>query len=352
MIRESYTFGDLLLVPQYSEITSRSQVDTSVSFTSYNWKHPIIPANMKSIIGLSNIDSMIENQGLSIMHRYWGINEQIKLICTLTSQKFQVDPMNHLGFSIGVQKNDYANVEKLISNGVKIICIDVAHGDSELTLNMIKHVKKLFSSYPVNDGIIIAGNIATRSAAQRLWSAGANFVKVGIGGGSICTTRVMTGNGIPQMTALMDVHEEVEINNNHGWYEQPIGIISDGGITSSGDIVKALCYADMVMVGNLFAGAFDGPGDIENIDGKNYKRYDGSSTHKNTYIEGVKSLVPLKLKFGEILEDLLQGVRSGCSYQGVSNVTALQDNPEFVRISHAGQKESASHDVMTLVEQS
>lgn len=203
---------------------------------------------------------------------------------------------------------------------------------------------------------IIAGNVATGAGARRLWEAGANVVKVGVGPGSLCTTRIETGNGVPQLTALMDVAKtqkellELWRTKDNSQYpdsktNRQFPIISDGGIKSAGDIVKALCFADMVMVGNLFAGCEETPGQILNINGQTFKEYVGSSTHKTNHIEGVAAIVPAKGSYESILTKLLEGLRSGCSYQGAENLAELRDNPEFIRITNAGLKESHPHDV-------
>lgn len=161
---------------------------------------------------------------------------------------------------------------------------------------------------------------------------------------SLCSTRIETGNGVAQLTALMDVAKERDfycLNKKVKKY-----IISDGGIKNAGDITKCLCFADMVMTGNVFSGSVETPGSILEIQGKSYKEYRGSSTHKANHIEGVVAIVPTKGKFENILKKLLEGVRSGCSYQGAHNLTELKDNPEFIKITSAGMTESKPHDVI------
>jgi IMP dehydrogenase len=212
---------------------------------------------------------------------------------------------------------------------------------------MISWIK---SKHP--DMFVIAGNVATGEGARRLWTAGADVVKVGVGPGSLCTTRIETGNGVPQLTALMDVSEvqrqlnELERTKYPNEKKRVFPFIADGGIKSAGDIVKALCFADMVMVGNMFAGCEEAPGDRIIIDRVSYKKYVGSSTHKTNHIEGVAALVPYKGAVSEILTKLREGLVSGCSYQGAHNLEELKDNPVFIRITNAGLKESHPHDVI------
>jgi IMP dehydrogenase len=240
----------------------------------------------------------------------------------------------HPGISIGVKSNDLEDLGRFVDVGVEVVCIDVAHGDSSSCLNMILQIKKRYHSM-----LVIAGNVATGDGAKRLWEAGADVVKVGVGPGSLCTTRVETGNGVPQLTSIMDVAE----------MRQKLGrgyIIADGGIKSAGDIVKALCFADMVMVGNLFAGCDETPGNVINIDGRMYKEYVGSSTHKANHIEGVAAMAPYKGSFDNVLIKLIEGLKSGCSYQGAHNLKMLKDNPTFIKMTSAGLKESHPHDIV------
>lgn len=346
MIREGLTFDDVLLVPQYSDVKSRStDVDISVKWGALQFNHPIIPANMKTITGMNMAHTVIESGGLAILHRFMSIEEQINIAEDIVD----IFGANKFAVSVGIKSIDKENIDKFIDTGIKIFCIDVAHGDTNQCAEMTNWIRE---KYP-NDSFVISGNVATGEAARRLWQAGANVVKVGVGPGSLCTTRIETGNGVPQLTALMDVSrvqkELLELNktrdkesNTHRQYP----FIADGGIKNAGDIVKALCFADMVMVGNIFAGCEETPGKVLTLDGIPHKEYVGSSTHKTNHIEGVSALVPCKGKFDDILTKLTEGLRSGCSYQGAHNLTELKDNPEFIRITSAGLKESHPHDVI------
>lgn len=355
MIEEGLTFDDVLLVPQHSTVESRAKVDISVKWGALEFAHPIIPANMQTVTGKEMAIEIIKSGGLAIIHRFMDEKEQVKIAENIIDNHGN----EHFAVSIGIKPSDKELLAKFRHVGVRIICIDVAHGDSEQCVEMIKWIKSNMS-----DMFIIAGNVATGQGAERLWRAGADAVKVGVGPGSLCTTRIETGNGVPQLTALMNVHATRERLNNTLLAEyansilnevnvkqfktinRPIYIIADGGIKSAGDIVKALCFADMVMVGNLFAGCEETPGSTLVIDGVSYKRYVGSSTHKNKHVEGVAALVPYKGTFQNVFDKLSDGLRSGCSYQGAHKLSELQDNPEFVRITGAGLKESHPHDVI------
>jgi IMP dehydrogenase len=185
--------------------------------------------------------------------------------------------------------------------------------------------------------LLVAGNVATGEGAARLVDVGADVIKCGIGGGSSCSTRVEAAAGVPQLTALWDVVDRLDWNSNN------VSIIADGGIRFAGDAVKALCLADMVMVGGMFAGCDEAPGEMINIDGIQYKEYRGSSTHKQNRIEGVVHLAPYKGSASNILQKITEGIQSGCSYQGVDNLKDLKEEPFFVKISQAGLIESHPH---------
>lgn len=340
--QDSLCFDDVLLVPEYSEITSRAEIDLSVEFNGVKYKHPIIPANMQSITGEDMIIEIITSSGLAILHRFMDIEEQYTIARRI------VNKYGHCNFavSVGIKSEDIEHIIYFHQLGVRIVCIDIAHGDSKHCIEMVKSIKNLFP-----DITVIAGNVATGPGAKRLWEAGADIVKAGIGGGSLCTTRIKTGNGVPQLTCIMDVAEAQKemIRLQHIRYpeiKRDFPFISDGGLKNSGDIVKALCFADMVMVGNIFAGCKETPGETHAINGIWHKEYAGSSTHKTNHVEGVIAWVPCKGTYSEILMPLLEGIQSGMSYQGVNNLSKLKNNPTFIKITNAGLKESHPHDVL------
>lgn len=336
MIKMGLCYDDVLLEPKYSTISSRSTIDLSVEISGLKLKHPIIPANMKTVTGERMIEFIIESGGLGILHRFMSIEDQLD-ISNRVIKRYGAD-----NFSVSVGVNEYDDIGKFLGLGVRNFCIDIAHGDSSHCINMIKHIKK-----EDEKAVVIAGNVATGEGAKRLWLAGADIVKVGVGPGSLCTTRIETGNGVPQLTALMEVHKvKEELSKKYVLWGKNYGFIADGGIRYAGDIVKALCFADMVMVGNLFAGTDESPGEIIDINGKSYKSYAGSSTHKTNHVEGVAAMVSYKGRANHILTKLLEGVKSGCSYQGVDNLLGLRNDPQFIGITNAGLRESHPHDVI------
>ena len=341
MIREGLTFDDVMLIPQHSKVKSRSTIDTSVNLGRYKYRHPIIPANMQTITGLSMAWSVVASGGLAILHRFMPIEEQINIVEDITDQI-----NNHnIAVSVGVKPNDREYVSRFAEVDVNIFCIDIAHGDSEHCLEMVRWIK---SQLP--NSMVIAGNVCTGEGARRLWQAGADVVKAGVGSGSLCTTRIETGNGVPQLTALMDIADAQrqirELEQTKLGSKRTFPFISDGGVKCIGDIVKSLCFADMVMTGNMFAGCLETPAPVREIGGISYKEYVGSSTHKTNHVEGVSALVPCKGTYDSILTKMLEGLKSGCSYQGAENLTELKDNPAFIRITNSGLIESHPHNVI------
>lgn len=342
VIKESISFDDVLLVPKYSEIESRASVDLSVTFTKNNnsfvFSMPIVPANMKTVTGKHMAQYIARRGGLAILHRFMSVNDQIDILKDIISENESY--ANHVGLSVGVKSEDKDIVDRFVCNGAKIICIDIAHAHSLSAARMCEYISKNYK-----DVLLIAGNVATREGAQSLWLSGADVVKVGVGSGSICTTRIETGNGVPQLSAIMDVDCARQSMQKQLGKDRNIYFMSDGGIKIPADICKALCFADMVMAGNIFAGTDEAPGDIIDIDGHSYKSYVGSSTHKDSRKEGVEALVPYKGPAEKILTRFLEGLQSCCSYQGVSKVSDLKIDPQFVKITNSGLIESHPHDV-------
>lgn len=334
---DGLTFDDVLLLPKYSEVKSRSNIDISVELSKgIKLKFPLIPSNMKTITGMRMAETIYNAGSVAILHRFMSWEDTLKCIKDVGNLK---NGYNHIGFSVGVKEYDYNNVDCFADHRVKILCVDVAHGDSKQCVEMTKYIAKKYPHI-----FLISGNVATGDGAKRLWEAGADCVKCGVGPGSICSTRVETGNGSPQLTALEDCARAKYITEaTHKKY-----IMSDGGTKNAGDCVKALCFTDIIMAGNLFSGSEETPGEILSIDGKQYKNYVGSSTYKTNHIEGVASIVAKKGNVQDIIDKLCEGIKSGMSYQGVSNLVDLKKDPKFVRISSAGLIESHPHDVLVV----
>lgn len=331
-IVEGLTYDDVLLIPKHSTIFSRSKVDISVDLgKGIKLNGPYISANMKTVSGPKLVGNMCE-YGMGILHRFASIEEQIANYNKAVSISKKPES---IGVSVGIESQ--SDTDALISEtGTKIVCIDVAHGDHE---RVLIQTTRIAHKYP--DVLLIVGNVATGAGARRLGNAGADVVKIGVGNGSLCTTRIETGNGVPQLSALIDVFESLGGDQNKG-YDRP-KIISDGGIKRAGDVTKALCFSDAVMLGSVLAGTDEAPGEVITVDGLKYKKYAGSSTHKTNRIEGIAGLTPYKGPMKNILEVFKEGLQSGLSYQGCDNLVDLRECPEFVRISSAGLNESHPH---------
>jgi IMP dehydrogenase len=258
-----------------------------------------------------------------------------------------------VGAAVGVKGDFMERTESLLEAGADVIVVDIAHGHSENAVNTIRHIKKAFP-----ESELIAGNVATASGAEDLIKAGVDAVKVGVGSGSICITRVVTGSGVPQLTAVLDC---AKIGQKYN-----IPIISDGGIRTSGDVTKALAAgASTVMVGSILGGTDESPGSFLTKNGKRFKIYRGMASFYaslgrkskesgaiaieddlNDYVaEGVEAMVPYKGSVTDILKQLTGGVRSGLSYCGAHTIKQMQENAEFIKMSNAGFVESQPHDV-------
>lgn len=266
------------------------------------------------------------------------------------------DKKGHLmaGAAVGVKGDYLERTEALLEAGADVIVVDIAHGHSENAINCVRQIKKAFKNCE-----LIAGNVATGNGAEDLIKAGVDAVKVGVGSGSICITRVITGSGVPQLTAIVDSVQTA----NH--YDVPV--ISDGGIRNSGDVTKALAAgSSSIMIGSLLGGTDESPGKTLVKNGKKYKIYRGmasfyaslgrryreegaqvvDSDDLNDYVpEGVEAMVPYKGSVVEIVRQLVGGLRSGLSYCGAKNISEMQKNAEFIRITSAGYIESQPHDV-------
>ncbi len=470
--KEGLTFDDVLLVPKYSDITSRSQTDLSTKLSrNISINIPFVSANMDTVTESSMAMAMARAGGIGIIHRFLTIQEQANEVLkvkrsgsviienpySISSEKSIRDALDYaedkeisgllvvdsnsklvgiiterdllfansndhihdvmtkdvvtakpgvtideakeilhkhrieklpiiddsgiikglitskdiinnanypnaskdkkgrplVGAAVGVKGDFLERSESLLEAGADVLVVDIAHGHSENELNTVRNIKKAFP-----DCELIAGNIATAQGAEDLIKAGVDAVKVGVGSGSICITRVITGSGVPQLTAVIDC---AKIGKDHG-----IPIISDGGTRTSGDATKALAAgASSVMVGSMLGGTDESPGTVLTKNGKRFKVYRGMASlaasigrksketgsislddDLNDFVaEGVEAMVPYKGTVTDILKQLTGGVRSGLSYCGAHTIPQMQENAEFIKMSRAGFAESQPHDV-------
>jgi len=475
-IREGLTFDDVLLVPKYSDITSRSQTNLETKFSrNISLNIPLVSANMDTVTESTMAVTMARAGGLGIIHRFLSVEDEVnevlkvkrsgsvmienpytigpeqtileainytadkgvsgllvtdsqtKLIGILTSRnlKFESDTSKLVkdvmtkdvvsgkpgidlaaakeilrknrieklplvddsgfvkglvtskditnienfpfaskdkkgrplvGAAVGVKGDFMERTEALLDAGVDALVVDIAHGHSENALRTVRNIKKAFP-----DCELVAGNVATAKGAEDLIKAGVDAVKVGVGSGSICITRVVTGSGVPQLTAVMDCAKVGK--------EYDIPIISDGGIRNSGDATKALAAgSSSIMAGGILGGTDESPGSLLTKNGKRFKIYRGMASlgaslgrkereddfssfddDLNDYVaEGVEAMVPYKGSVTDILKQLTGGIRSGLSYCGAHTITEMQENAEFIKMTSSGFAESQPHDVSVM----
>ena len=345
-IKEALTFDDVLLLPRYSKILP-SDTDISIKLSQkLKLKAPFLSSAMDTVTESRMAIAMARSGGIGIIHRNLDIKKQSQEVIKVKKNDLFV------GAAIGTSYDDLKRAKILIDSGVDLLVIDTAHGHSEKVLKILSKIKKLNFSLP-----ICVGNIATSEAAKKLYNSGADIIKVGIGPGSICTTRMVAGIGVPQITAIMEVYKVLK--------GKKIKIISDGGIKFSGDIAKALAAgADAIMMGSIFAGTEESPGKKFKIKNKFYKKYRGmgsigamSAGSSNRYFqknhkdkskfvpEGVDGRVEYKGNVSKIIYQLKGGLKSSMGYIGAEKISEIKRNAKFIKITKAGFYESMVHSV-------
>ena len=346
-IKEALTFDDVTLAPKYSEILP-SEVETSVTLTKFlKLKIPLLSSAMDTVTESKMAIALAKSGGIGVIHRNLDIKKQILEIKKVKKKKLLV------GAAVGAGPNEFVRAKAIVNEGVDLIVVDTAHGHTKKVAEIVKFIKKL-----KNDKIALcAGNIATPEAAKFLIKLGVDIIKVGIGPGSICTTRLVAGIGVPQLSAILSVRKGLKNKN--------VKIISDGGIKYSGDLAKAFAAgADAVMIGSLFAGTDETPGKLIKKNGKLFKSFRGMGSvgamnkgsadryfqtkqiDTSKYVpEGVEGFAKYKGDVGSIIYKLIGGLRSSMGYLGSRNITKLRVKPNFVKITKAGFYESMVHNV-------
>ncbi len=345
-INEALTFDDVLLLPRYSSILP-SNTDIKLKLTNkILLQVPFLSSAMDTVTESNMAEAIGLEGGIGVIHRNLSIKKQSLEVKKVKNKNCFV------GAAVGTNQEDLIRVKYLLDNGVDLIVIDTAHGHSEKVLKILSKLKKIVGNIP-----ICVGNIATGEAAKKLYNSGADIIKVGIGPGSICTTRMVAGIGVPQISAIMDVKKALN--------KKKIKIISDGGIKFSGDIAKALAAgADAIMMGSIFAGTDESPGKKFKIKGKIFKKYRGMGSigamsagsasryfqskqkDKSKFVpEGVEGRVEYKGKVSKIIYQLQGGLRSSMGYIGAKNLSEITKRAKFVKITKAGFYESMVHSV-------
>ena len=363
LLKEGYTFDDLLLVPSYSSVVPKDVCLKTQLSAKLQLQIPITSAAMDTVTEEKMATALAKAGGLGFIHKNLSVEAQADMVKHVKAIKGDesaaVDSKGYLLCGAAVSVNAYSmeRVKALVEAGVDVITVDSAHGHSQ---GVIDTIKQIHASYPNLD--IVGGNIVTAEAAKALVEAGASIIKVGVGPGSICTTRVVSGVGVPQLTAVNDVYEYAKNHN--------VAVIADGGIKLSGDIVKAIAAgADAVMLGGLLAGTEETPGDIIEVYGKKVKTYmgmgsltamqKGSSDRyfqggekdlKKLVPEGIEATVAYKGPMADVVYQMMGGLRSGMGYCGCADIATLKTDAKFVKITNAGLTESHPHDVQNVKE--
>ena len=346
-IKEALTFDDVTLAPNYSEILP-SETNTSIKLSkNLTLKIPLISSAMDTVTEGSMAAAIAEKGGIGVIHRNLSIEKQIFEIKKVKQKKLLV------GAAVGASSEEHRRAKRILKENLDLIVVDTAHAHTKKVSDIIKMIVKTKPKKTT----LCAGNIATAEAAKFLIKLGVDAIKVGIGPGSICTTRLVAGIGVPQLSAIMNVKSGVG--------NRKVSIIADGGIKFSGDIAKALAAgADAVMIGSLFAGTDQAPGKIIKKNGKLFKSFRGMGSigamnkgsadryfqtkQKNSskYVpEGVEGLVKYKGKVDKVIYQLVGGLKSSMGYLGSKKITHLRKKPKFYKITKAGFFESMVHNI-------
>lgn len=345
MILEGLSFDDVNLVPNYTDI-SRSQVSLESKLGPYSFAHPFISANMDTITGMDMASAIAKTGGFGVLHRFCSIEDNVAMLTGVSN--FGTP---QVAVSIGIKDEEIDRAAALYESGARIICVDIAHGHCK---QMGRTLKRLRQNFP--EATLIAGNVATHAGADYLVSCGAHAIKVGIGPGGACSTRIKTGCGVPQLTAIMEASKANAV------------IIADGGVKTPGDAVKAIAAgAHFVMLGSFFAGCDETPGEvIEEKEpfsppikygrptGNKFKRFRGMASREAQEdfmgkmddwktAEGVSMTVPCAGPVANKLADLCGGLRSGMTYCGATDIDSLHRKANFIRITHSGFLEGTPH---------
>jgi IMP dehydrogenase/GMP reductase len=395
-MKKTLTYDDVNIVPKYSELESRGDVKLNTRFTkNTELTIPIVSSPMDTVTGYEMAKEMMDWGGVGVLHRFNTIEEQSKMMKSLHREwdryfdgvpgitdgeertiekewKEWWDSVKHwnspptksdwddlkerfwfadsmirdekiwsrrpLCAAVGVKGDYLERAQELVNNGCNVLFIDIAHGHHKLMSNAISKLKG------ENNVEVVAGSVATAEGVRFLCEQGADSVRIGVGNGSLCETRIRTGVGVPQVSALLDA---VAVADN---YNTPV--IADGGVRTIGDVCKGLgCGADTIMLGSLLSGTKESPGEIEKVgewpNEQLFKKYRGSASRdskgNDKNVEGNHKIIPYKGKVKRILHDIRDGINSSCSYVGASNISEYHSKVEFVEVSRAGQIEASPH---------
>lgn len=339
---EALSFDDVLLVPRATTVETRRDIDLTMSI-GYDAKKielylPVISAPMDTVCDQKMAVALAEYGALGIIHRFMDEQEQSQQVNAVAKKGHPV------GAAVSLSSHNRSvlpRVESLVYSGARLILVDTANGHNEMTVNTVREIRRAFPTVH-----IMAGNVATWDGFLQLSLAGADSVRVGIGGGSMCTTRIVTGHGVPTLTSIMEIYEMLER------IELPTSLIADGGIRNAGDAVKAFAAgAEAVMLGSVLAGHDESPGVLKNRNGKAVKEFRGMASERSqnihngkvSVVEGSSTFIPAKGPVGRTLDGIRGGIASGCSYSGVHTLSDLPLFSEYMRTSTLSLGESLPH---------
>ena len=335
-MKKALTYDDVNIVPKYSELEHRSDCNLNTKITkNVELKIPVVSSPMDTVTEFEMAWTLSHLGGIGFIHRFMDIEKQSELVASMGDLK--------VGAAVGVTGDWFERAQELINNGCNVLLIDVAHGHHKLVKNALRRLKNEIS----NTFEVVAGSVATSEAARQICEWGADGVRVGIGNGSLCETRIRTGVGIPSITSILDC---VAVCDNFG-----VPVIADGGIRNVGDACKSLgAGADCFMLGSLLSGTKETPGEIEKVgkwpNEQLHKKYRGSASldskkSRGHYdnVEGNHKVIPYKGKVKRIISDIQEGIRSAFSYVGANNISEFHSKVEFVQVTKAGQIEALPH---------
>lgn len=340
-MQQTLCFDDVLLVPQYSEIETRSKIDLSSGQLTSNHSQllcPVVGSPMDTVMSPAAAAALSNLGGFGVLHRYCTIQEvketYLKTVALLDQDLTKVQ---NIMVAVGAIGDFLERTTELYSVGCRSFCIDVAHGHHMSVKTALQVLRSKF-----NDIHIMTGNVATLEAFNDLSDWGSDSIRVGVGGGSMCSTRIRTGHGVPTLQSVMDCAKS----------DRKALIVADGGIRNSGDAVKALAAgADLIMLGSILAGHEESPGDTVIVNGNSYKKFRGMASREAqlqwrgrvSVVEGESTLVPYKGSISDTVQDFLDGIKSGVSYSGSNTIHELRNKAVFVQVTSQGVRENGPH---------
>ena len=329
------SYDDVLIAPGFSDVDSRQDCDTSVLLSGAGGIFldlPVIAANMDTVCEADMCKAIYKHGGVGVLHRNLAIRQRRDQFVDVAENGYIC------GIALGINELPLKVARYFMLHGARMIVVDVAHGHSKRVQSVVEGIRGLIDKNGY-ECTLVAGNVATADGARFLADAGADIIKVGIGPGAACTTRVQTGVGIPQLSAVMDCSDAM--SDYLG-----VQVIADGGIKNAGDVAKALAAgADAVMLGGILASCIEAPGHVKEVDGVKLKQFRGmaSASAGSRYVEGAEGWVVCDTDVGSVMTSISNGLQSAMSYVGARKLHEFRENARFVQVSHTSMKENGAH---------